>query len=387
MRNKIKLTLIMCTAAACLTAYGCASGKKKDNDTQSAVTTTTAENKVNPEKVEIRTYEFPQFMNEFKTPEMLTSLVASGFDPQEHIRELSASPIEGLDCFETIDDVLYIFRDGKLLGIADTEGEVLVEADRYTDIHVCAPGMIELSEDKEQNVPPQYAHYNENGELAMLEDFAFDQANIVIDTVYPEPEEEEEEPAETEPKFEMRFPNGVIVMDTLWDSIEPLSADRVITSKGYSAMYSAKLDKKSYYICVDRYYNYYVYNGVYGSVTIKVGDSVGQCYIVDPEDSSELEKMLQSFGSTDTAKLPSSDEMLDFIRIELNGDAGDSICYTISSEGYCLTEKFGENGIVVSKFFTELDKESFVSLVQWVDQVVSAEYGFERTDVQTEQEN
>ena len=48
---------------------------------------------------------------------------------------------------------------------------------------------------------------------------------------------------------------------------------------------------------------------------------------------------------------------------------------TISSDGYCFTDNTAvSDSAVDNKYFSYLDKESFVSIVLWIEQVLSKEY-------------
>ena len=143
----------------------------------------------------------------------------------------------------------------------------------------------------------------------------------------------------------------------------------------YSAYYRAEKNGEFYYICFDRFYNYTIYNGAYGYVRLKVGEGYGECYILDYDDYTELTKLIESFGETSSVKSPSKDESLDYIQLETGYGTEDVVSMTISADGYCLTDHTvtGEQQ-TNNKFFSILDKESFVSLVKWVDQVLSTEY-------------
>ena len=60
-------------------------------------------------------------------------------------------------------------------------------------------------------------------------------------------------------------------------------------------------------------------------------------------------------------------------RLETSG-SDEITTMTLSADGYCLTDHSPVGEQQVNKYFSLLDKESFVSLVQWVDQVLSEEY-------------
>ena len=160
-----------------------------------------------------------------------------------------------------------------------------------------------------------------------------------------------------------------------WDKVEAVTAQSINTSRPYNAFYRAEKDGEYYYICFDRFYNYTIYNAAYGYIRLKVGDGYGECYILDHDDYSELIKLLDSFGETGSVRSPSKDEALDYIQIETGYGTDDVVTMTLSADGYCLTDHISSGEQQTNnKYFTVLAKESFISLVMWVDQVLSAEY-------------
>ena len=360
-----------------VSAAGCAEDSKKGSD--SAVTTTAREAKAAPGKVELKKYEFPEFLGSIKVPDMLSNAVYVSFDAGSYSQPVEEQPFEGYECTQLINDTLYVFKQGKFSGLLDMSGKVVLEADTYAEIEPCSQGMLTLSRNKELNSPDDYAYFDESGNITPAENYAYSSEDIVTEVQSVLTEGDGDSEAVYKDIYDLKLPGGSYVTDGAglggWDSVEEISAESIVTSKVFSGYYRAVKDSSYYFICIDRFYNYTVYNGAYGFVRLKVGDVYGECYILDSSDYNELDQMIKSFGSSGTAQTPSSDTGLDFIQIETGLSTGEKTVITVSADGYCFTDAVSTSGDQpVNKYFSKLDKESFISLVQWVDQVLSKEY-------------
>ena len=371
-----KATALVTAAALVFAMCGC-SGKTGSEDGVNT-TVSTKEPKAVPDKVELKNYKFPEFLNDIKQADVLSSPVYVSFAAGDYITDITEQPFEGYDCSQMIGNSIYVFNVGKFKGLLDTSGKVLVEADTYTSVSLCRAGVLVMSRDKELNAPDEYMSFNGLGIVTPIEPPAFKQENISIeqDMRYRQPSDEESENYYKVSNIVLN--DGSIVGEGTsycdWEKVEAVSAQSLNTSRPYNAFYRAEKNGEYYYICFDRLYNYTIYNGAYGYVRLKVGEGYGECYILDHDDYSELVKLIDSFGETSSVKSPSKDEGLDFIQIESGYGTGDIVTMTISADGYCLTDHAVSGDQQVHKYFSILDKESFVSLVKWVDQVLSSEY-------------
>ena len=355
---------------------GCS--QKIGSDSGVDTTASAKETKAVPDKVELKNYKFPEFLNDIKQSDVLSSPVYVNFAASDYVTEVTEQPFEGYDCSAMIGNSLYIFNDGKYKGLLDTSGRELVKADTYTSISLCRAGTLVLSRDKELSAPDDYMSFNGLGIVNPIEppEFKADNISIVQDMRY--------RPASDDASESYYNVNNIVLSGGEvvgegtaycdWEKVEAVSAQTVNTSKPYNAFYKAEKDGAYYYICFDRLYNYTIYNGAYGYVRLKVGDGYGECYILDHDDYSELTKLIDSFGVTSSSKSPSKDESLDYIQIESGYGTDDRVTMTLSADGYCLTDHSVDGEQPVNKYFSVLDKESFVSLVKWVDQVLSTEY-------------
>lgn len=378
LKSIINITIALCCAAGTLSLSACTVGESSSSGGK--VTTSAAETENKPEKVEIKSYEFPEFLNDIKQPDMLANPVYSSFKTSDHVKEVEEQPFDDYTCTAVIDDVLYVYQSGKYKGLLSLSGNEIIEADTYAEITAVSDGLLVLSRNKELNAPDEYAYFNENGTVTMADDFSYDSANVIINEKISYDNEGASDGKNTEKKTsEIILPGGRKITDGgdlgEWDSVEEVKIDSVDTTKVFSGYYKAVKDNDYYFICLDRYYNYTIYNGAYAFVRLKVGSVYGECYILSGGDYRELTKMIKSFGSSNAVKTPSKDPALDFIQIEFGYNGDDKKIITISADGFCFTDNTAAKDQTVNKYFTKLDKESFVSLVQWVDQVLSKEYG------------
>lgn len=371
-----RLTALLLAGALTLPLFGCA---QKTGDSSGAEASSAAkETKAVADKVELKNYKFPEFLNDIKQPDPLSSPVYVSFAMSEYVSAVTEQPFKDYVCTEQIGSGLYVYSDGRFKGLLDNEGNVLLKADTYTSISLCRAGTLVLSRDKELNAPDDYLMFNGSSILSPVDPPEFKAENIGVN------EDQRVKPSEGEDGdghytvYNLTLGDNTIVGDGTsyvdWDKVEIVSAQSISTSRPYNAYYRVQKGEEIYYICFDRFYNYTIYNGAYGFVRVKVGDGFGGCFILDHDDYSELNKLIKSFGESGQLKSPSKDTSLDYIQIETGYGTDDIVTMTISADGYCLTDHSGNGEHQSEKYFTILDKESFVSLVKWVDQVLSAEY-------------
>ena len=369
-----KKIMLFALCGVLLTAAGCS--EKKETSESSRSSTASESAKVTPGKVELKTYEFPEFMNSIGQPDMLTSRVYDSFVPADHVSAVTEQPFEDRICTDRIDNTLYVFEEDRFEGLLNSSGTELIPGDKYTEIELCAPGVLKLISDPDEDAPAEYALYNNYGSLTITDELGLGDLDVTVTQVYTPPAEDasDQQPAID---YDVNV-NGTSVCQAAdlpsFNVVEQIEPTDIITDRTYSACYRAYTDQGYYFITVDRFNNFTVYDGAYAFVRLKVGDSFGQCYIFSSEDYAELDRMIKSFGSSSTAKVPSKDQELDYIQLETGLGSADRVVYTVSADGFCLTDQVNSSGEGMNKYFTNYDKESFVSLVQWIDQVLSEEY-------------
>lgn len=370
----IKSLLAMAAVPLVLCA-GCASSTNADSADDNA-TVSVKETKALPDKVELKTYEFPEFMKTLGKPDALSSEVYSSFDADAYMIDVTIQPFKDRECINFISNCLYVFADGKFKGLLDADGKVVLEADTYTEIVPCSYNMLVMSKDKEQGVPDDFYQFTDKGGIKKTDPPEFDQRSVFITQTTPE-EEDEGSSDNTQTVYNIEAGGKLVGEGTAycdWDRVENVALYTIDTAKNYSSIYRAEKNGSFFYICFDRFSNFTIYDGVYGIVRLKVGEDYGECYIIEHDDYVELTRILDSFGDCADVKAPSKERSPDFIQIELGTGSDDVTTMTLSADGYCLTDHMPVGDQQVNKYFSLLDKESFVSLVQWADQVLSAEY-------------
>lgn len=370
-RIRKNVALIIAVILA-VTMTGC----KKDKKETESSTVAQIKNSDNaaPSSVEIKNYEFPEFLNDLKAPDELSRQVYTSFDKSKYIAEVKEQPFDDYQCENILADKFYTFRQGKFLGLLNSDGEELVEATDYTDITVVSDGILQFCFDKERNAPMQYALYDEYGTLTSYKPEKFNAENIAV---YEVGSDDADQPDKI--CYSLSTPDGNLVSDSsgtsVWDSAERAEMEDISTVKAYKGYFKVTKGSACYFICFDDYYNYTIYEGAYALVKIKVGNVYGECYILNHDDYAELDKMIDSFGNAAYRSAPSKDPSLDFIQITFGLKESTQTEITISSDGYCLTDTISaEDGQTVNKYFSYLDKEDFADLILWADQVLSLEY-------------
>lgn len=363
-----------CAAAAlavvlAFSLFGCE--KDKENTQSSAVSQIKNSSNAAPNNTKVSKYEFPEFLGKVKSLDELSVPLYKSFDPAQYTKKVEEQPFDDYTCEQQLADMFYTFRSGKFVGLLDKNGEVLIDADEYTEITVVTKGLLQLSYDKERNAPMQYYSYSDDGKIEKTEHEKFSSDKLVDFTT----------DADEEGNYykQLFLPDGSTVADAMgndkWNSIEEVSMADISTSKAYKGYYVLERNSAVYYACFDDFYNYTIYEGAYALVKIKVDGVYGECYIINNDDYLELQKMTDSFGYSSYRTAPSKDPGLDFIQITfgLKEDAQTDI--TISSDGYCLTEtQPTDDSQQVNKYFSYLDKEDFADLILWSEQVLSQEY-------------
>ena len=367
-----KLTAILLTACTCIFMVSC-----DKSNTNSAVEQTTSKSSSSNTalgQVELKKYDFPEFLSEIKLPDVLSNKIYSSFDFSAFVTEVKKQPFDDYVCKEFIGNSFYTFIEGEYTGLLDKDGNIVIEADKYAQIQAGSSTIMVLSYDKKMNAPDDYARIDDNGKITTLDGYTFNNDDITINEISDDSSNTKSEKL----RYEMVLSDENIVTDSngdsSWDKIEQIDMGDLDTTKVYAAYYKVTRENAYYYICIDKYYNYTIFGGSYAYVKLKVGNVYGECYLLSYDDYSELNKMIESFGKVSNVKAPTNDETLDYIQITFGLNTDKQTMITISSDGYCLTDELTSVEKAKNTYFSCLDKESFVSLVLWVDQVMSQEY-------------
>lgn len=365
---------VMLSLAVCIAFAGC---DKKDSSTQepdepssAAVTDSSSA----PSPVSIKDYSFPEFMKKLEDPDLLSRQIYQSFDKSKAETAVTEQPFKDKVCVNRVCEKFYTFSSGVRMGLLNSDGAEVIPADKYTKItavsndEVMCSYMNGSTEEREH-----YVLFN-NGAVSKYEYKGFDPSTIVA----AEYNEVDQATGETKKSFviaksvteNVEYPKG----NAMWDTAEKCDPKKLSTGKTYRAYYKVSRGGASYYVCFDDYYNYDIYEASYAKIRVKVGNVSGECYVQSFEDYTELQRMVKSFGKAKASKTPDENETLDYIQITFGLNTTDQYVMTMSSDGWCLTDNLTHNTLPDNKYFACYDKDSFVSLVQWVDQVMSKEY-------------
>ncbi len=373
MKLAAKLAACMTAAAICAALSGCE--KKKDTDDSSDTSSVVvSDSSASPSKVELKSYAFPDFLNTLEEPDLLSREVYQSFNKAAAEVAVQSQPFADHSCISKISDKIYTYSEGGHVGVLNMSGTVVLKADRYTKITSISNDMLVCSYTQKGKEVADYYRIFDNGSVVKTERKSFNADLIMINELV----DTDQATGEEFKKFAIQFAEGKNVEDPsgnyLWDSAEKCDPQKINTGKTYRAYYKVSNNGASYYICFDSYYNYVIYEASYARVRLKIGNVSGECYVQSFEDYTELNKMVKSFGKAPSTTMPDGNESLDYIQITFGLNSPDQQEMTVSSDGWCLVDNITHNNQPDNKYFACYDKDSFVSLVLWVDEVLSKEY-------------
>ena len=373
MKLVAKLAACMTAAAICAAMSGCE--KKKDADDSSDTSSVVvSDSSASPSKVELKSYAFPDFLNTLEEPDLLSREVYQSFNKKAAEVAVQSQPFADRSCISKISDKIYTYSEGGRVGILNMSGTVVLKADKYTKITAVSNDMLMCSYTLKDKEAADYFRIFDNGAVTKAERKAFSAESVTINEIV----DTDQATGEEIKKFAIQLEEGKNVEDPsgnyLWDSAEKCDPQKINTGKTYRAYYKVSNNGASYYICFDSYYNYVIYEASYARVRLKIGNVSGECYVQSFEDYTELNKMVKSFGKAPSTTMPDGNESLDYIQITFGLNSPDQQEMTVSSDGWCLVDNITHNNQPDNKYFACYDKDSFVSLVLWVDEVLSKEY-------------
>lgn len=373
MKILARVAWVIVSAALCIAMAGCDKSSSKSEAAESS-SVKEPDSSASPSTVSIKKYSFPSFINAQEKPDMLSREVYRSFDKEKAATAVTVQPFEDKYCTGKIGDKLYTYTSGEYVGLLNADGRELIKADKYYRITAVSGNLLMCSADKDHKESVEYYAVYENASVARYDFKGFSAENIRVS----EYDDVDAATGETSKKYFITLYTGSNVEypkeSYMWDYAEKCDAKTINTSKSYRAYYKVTRGGASYYICFDDYYNYVIYEASYAKIRLKIGNVSGECYVQSFDDYTELTRMVKSFGKAKAASTPDENETLDYVQITFGINSADQYVMTMSSDGWCLTDNVTHNNQPDNKFFACYDKDSFVSLVLWVDQVISKEY-------------
>ena len=209
-----------------ISMFGCE--KDKETTQSSAVSQIKTSDSAQPSNVKVKEYKFPEFLNKIKSLDELSRKLYTSFDSTQYVAEVEEQPFEEYKCEKLLADLFFTYRDGRAVGLLDKSGNVVLEADEYTEITVVSNGILQLSYDKERNAPMQYMKYDSDGNLSDYKHKKFS-----ADSLYTY--ESQADDSSTDTVYSLMIPDGKNVVSSdgsdKWDSVEKISADSIDTNK------------------------------------------------------------------------------------------------------------------------------------------------------------
>ena len=354
----MRLGLCLTLAAVGLALCGCDGdvSSSSPQEEKTPVQTTTAQT----QPVEVREYSFPEFARSPSARDMLSNVINVGFDPEEAESFLETDPFKDYTCDRCLGGEYYTFYDNDFVGLLNSDGTLLVTPDTYTSAKMVSSDLIVFSYPENSKKKNSYFEVSGGfGRFVSSEEALSAEITPVSDN----------ENSAVQYALSVRGKTDPAV----YDSIEKLDPSDVVTEKKFKEIYRAVIGSRVYLLVLDNYMNITVCEAPYAQISFKIGGEYGTCYVLDGDDYSELVKMIQSFGAETMSVKPSKDEALDYIRIESGVLQGEKRVFTMSPDGFCLTESFSADGSI-NRFFTLYPKDTFVDLVGWVGEVAGNEY-------------
>lgn len=312
--------------------------------------------------VKIKSYRFPEFMEDMTNADVLSNVIYTSFDSASLMVEPEKQPFDGYKCTACFNGEYYIFKEDENYGLLNSVGEIIIPADGVSRISAASDHLLQVKYDD-----------GTTGYYRTADDFAYPETIAEFDVTrisFAPHEPAESGGGET---YTLRL-DGYDIYETQFSSVSPVEISNLDTSKKGEAAYRASAGSSNYYIVFDKFYNFTVYEAEYGFISLKIGGRYGECYILGSDDFAELETLISSFGRESSVKAPGKDENGDYIQITMGAEGDPQKVITVSADGYCLTDNRtiepGEGG----KYFSVMNSETFIDLVNWVDTALSVEY-------------
>ncbi|MBR4554667.1 MAG: hypothetical protein IKO27_03640 [Ruminococcus sp.] len=351
--------ILLCALCSAALLCGCEEEAQSSSVPEEKPPAQTASSPAAP--VEVRNYSFPGFMKDSAVTDMLAKVDSRSFDSKAADKQVEVSPFEKYDCDRCFAEIYYSFKDKGKVGIINSNGTVIIEPEKYVSAKLVSNDLILLSYPEKSGKQPDLLYINDGyGTFISSEEAA--KVDIVA--------------MQAEDNLPVEYTLSVrgTSFDRNFDSIEKTDPSQIKTDKLVVEAYKATSGNRTYFLILDEYQNITVCEAPYALVRVKVGGEYGECYILDGDHYTELEKMIKSFGSESSSVRPSKDESLDYLQIVRGLNTGNQSTITMSPDGFCLTDEVSDDGTVRNKYFSLYPKETFVDLVNWVSEVVAGEY-------------
>lgn len=362
----LKRSLCIAAAAVCMFVSGC-SGKNSSGDSNAQKNDLNDNGKLNFVTRSV-TYEFPEFLENTDKLSLFGRLIYDSFENKGRQITADDTTPAGFNCdLAYYDGKLLRFTSGGRYGLVRPDGEVLYKAD-FETVEMIRPGLIVMTYKNGKRV---FAQCDASGSVAEVKGddhgwvFKNDQLSVSQVTV----SSGDASPDKSEgAKYALTLPDGSSIYNMTFDSVAVFSGEKPRSDCKYA--FTAHSGGYCYLILFDKYYNYQVYEGNYGSVFVSIGDRTGSCDIFSYDHYVQLSSLLNSFRYTETDVV--SGKTGDHLQIVFGTDDAITAIANYYFDGYCeVTSKTdGQDRTSAYKISTE----GFADTVDWLDKVLSTEF-------------
>lgn len=315
-------------------------------------------------------FSFPEFLKDNDNISMFSRLLYQNFDYKKvnTVNDENEKTEGGYVCdMSFANGKLKRFKYTDKFGIIDDEDNIKLHGN-YTSIVQLRPDLFELVLGNKKI----YATLDEDNNFKFIDDKSFEwvfkKGMLEISTVSVDKAEAGVDVTEGV-KYALKTPDGKTVYDKSFDSITEISKDNFDIE--CESIYSAYSGENYYLIVFDKYYNYSVYEGSYGNISLQIGNNKGNCYILSYEHYAQIMSLISCFDYSESKVLEKSDN---YVYIDFSVSKNSQSKFLICDNGYCeLSSPSEETGNTEVKKYT-VSKECFADVVDWISTNLSEDY-------------
>ena len=348
-----------CAAAAMAVSLLLCSCSGSDSSGDDGVGLAVVDNGGSSFKPNVPSYSRPAFLDKIDTTETLSNVNYRSFD-ESLVTEVTTQPFEDKECL-TACSGSYIYKQGNFVGVLDSDGNAIIEADTFAKAEYVAPKMLRMYLYDFDGSNFVYADISDKSDPEIKEDYSFRSSNIRMS---------ERRVEDSDRVLLYLIANGSMVTQTGYDSVSQKDVSELPAAINCKKAYTVTKDGAYYIITFDEFYNYTIYEGTYAKIDLSIAGKPGSCYIMSYEDNLEAKTFIESFRRTEDDDADTRED--DYISFDFSLYGDDDYIVTLYSSGKLISQgtKDGEPFYSSGK----VDKRCFGDLVRWVDTTVSKEY-------------
>ncbi|WP_028510738.1 hypothetical protein [Ruminococcus sp. NK3A76] len=304
-------------------------------------------------------YGYPSFLERIEPSDSLSNINYRSFDPSQ-LTEVTTQPFEDKECLQAYSG-RYIYKEGSFVGVLDSDGSVIMQADTFAKAEFVSPTMLRMYLYDFEGSDFVYADISDKNDPKIEETHTFKSSNIRTS---------ERRVEDSDRVLLYIVANGVTVGQTGYDSVSQKDVSELPSDISCQKAYTVTKDGAYYIIAFDEFYNYTVYEGTYAKIDLSIAGKPGSCYIMSYEDNIEAKTLIDSFARSEDDNSDTRDD--DYISFDFGLYGDDDYIVTLYSSGKLISQGTKDG----SQFYSsaKVDTRCFGDLIRWVDSTVSKEY-------------